>query len=126
MEFENADLSLPELKRKMKIATEGKEEDLIGSIKNDIANRETELIDVAKQNETAKIENNLYHGTTEENADSILKNGIDTSLNKKGFAEAPDSFYAAPTVQEASMYGNSILNVKPTQEIKTLSVSSEE
>ena len=126
MEFENVDLSLPELKRKMEIAAEGKDEDLIGSIKKDIANRESELIDVARENETTKLENNLYHGTTEENADSILKNGIDTSLNKKGFAEAPDSFYAAPTVQEASMYGNSILNVEPTQEIKTLSVSSEE
>ncbi len=125
MEFENADLSLPELKRKFEIATEGKDAGLIGSIRDGIEKRETELIDVARANKET-LEKDLYHGTTKENADSILKNGIDTSLNKKGFAEAPDSFYVAPTVQEASMYGNNILKVKPTQEVKTLSVSSEE
>lgn len=127
MEFDSGDLSLPELKRKLEVAVEGKDENIIGSIKNDVAQRETELINVAnKEKEMQVLEKDLYHGTTKENAESILKNGIDTSLNKKGFAEAPDSFYAAPTVQEASMYGNSILKVKPTQEVKTLSVSSEE
>ena len=118
MEFENADLSLPELKRKLEIAIEGKEDGgLLTLIKKDIQTRESELID---------LEKNLYHGTTKENAESILKNGIDTNLNKKGFAEAPDSFYVAPTVQEASMYGDAILRVEPTQKVKTLSVSSEE
>ena len=126
MEFENADLSLPEIKRKLEIATEGKEDDLIGSLKKDIATRESELIDAAKTDKVQKLEDNLYHGTTKENAESIMRNGIDTSLNNKGFAEAPDSFYAAPTVQEASMYGDSILNVKPKQEVKTLNVSSQE
>ncbi len=127
LEFDSGDLSLPELKRKLEVAVEGKDENIIGSIKNDVAKRETELIDVAnKEKEMQVLEKDLYHGTTKENAESILENGIDTSLNKKGFAEAPDSFYAAPTVQEASMYGNSILKVKPTQEVKTLSVSSEE
>lgn len=126
IEFENADLSLPELKRKLEIATEGKDDDLIGTLKNDISTRESELLDAAKADEIQKLENNLYHGTTKENAESIMKNGIDTSLNTKGFAEAPDSFYAAPTVQEASMYGDNILQVKPKQEVKTLSVSSQE
>lgn len=126
IEFENADLSLPELKRKLEIATEGKDDDLIGTLKNDISTRESELLDVAKADEIQKLEDNLYHGTTKENAESIMKNGIDTSLNTKGFAEAPDSFYAAPTVQEASMYGDNILQVKPKQKVKTLSVSSRE
>jgi hypothetical protein len=126
MEFENADLSLPEIKRKLEIATEGKDDEMIGSIKNDIAARESELLDAAKADGVQKLEENLYHGTTKENAESIMKNGIDTSLNTKGFAEAPDSFYAAPTVNEASMYGDSILNVKPKQEVKTLSVTSQE
>lgn len=123
IELENADLSLPELKRKLEIAVEGKDDDLIGVIKKDISKREEELIDVAKEQ---GLEKDLYHGTTQENAESILKNGIDTKLNKKGFAEAPDAFYVAPTIQEASMYGDSILKVEPTQKIKTLSVSSEE
>lgn len=126
IEFENSDLTLPELKRKMEIAVEGKDDDLVGIMKNDIARRENELVDLAKEREAEKAGDVLYHGTSKENAESMMKNGIDTSLNKKGFAEAPDSFYAAPTVQEASMYGNNILQVKPKQEIKTLSVSSQE
>ena len=126
IEFESADLSLPELKRKLEIAAEGKDDDLIDLIKKDVSQRESELIDAAKKNEAGKLEKNLYHGTMKENADSIMKHGIDTGLNTKGFAEAPDSFYAAPTVQEASMYGDNILQVKPKQEVKTLSVSSRE
>jgi len=50
MEFENADLSLPELKRKLEIAVEGKEGDeLLGLMKKDIEKRESELIDLAKK-----------------------------------------------------------------------------
>lgn len=50
MEFENADLSLPELKRKLEIAIEGKEGDeLLGVMKKDIEKRESELIDLAKK-----------------------------------------------------------------------------
>lgn len=50
MEFENADLSLPELKRKLEIAVEGKESDeLLGLMKKDIEKRESELIDLAKK-----------------------------------------------------------------------------
>lgn len=49
IELENADLSLPELKRKLEIAVEGKDDDLIGVMKKDIDQREKELIDLAKK-----------------------------------------------------------------------------
>jgi hypothetical protein len=52
IELENADLSLPELKRKLEIAVEGKDDDLIGVIKKDIDQREKELIDLAKKEKT--------------------------------------------------------------------------
>ncbi len=49
IELENSDLSLSELKRKMEIAVEGKDNDLVGVIKKDIEKRESELIDLAKK-----------------------------------------------------------------------------
>lgn len=54
IEFENSDLTLPELKRKMEIAVEGKDDDLVGIMKNDIARRENELVDLAKEREAEK------------------------------------------------------------------------
>lgn len=70
-----------------------------------------------------------YHGTTAENKASILKNGINTSLNKKGFAEQPEAFYMADKV-EAGMYGgdtNAVgIRVKKGEQVKTLSVSDKE
>ncbi len=49
VELENSDLSLSELKRKMEIAVEGKDDDLVGVIKKYIEKRESELIDLAKK-----------------------------------------------------------------------------
>lgn len=52
IELENTDLSLPELKRKLEIAVEGKDDDLVGIVKKDIDQREKELIDLAKKEKT--------------------------------------------------------------------------
>jgi len=71
----------------------------------------------------------FYHGTTKENKESILDNGIDTLLNKKGRAEQPEAFYVADKA-EAGMYGDPDnivgIRVKPGEKVKTLSVSSPE
>lgn len=68
-----------------------------------------------------------YHGTVKENKPSLLKNGFDTAMNKKGFAEQPEALYVG-SYSEASMYGDDMVGVrvKPGQEIKTLSSSSKE
>lgn len=69
----------------------------------------------------------FYHGTTPENKASLLKNGIDTELNTKGSAEAPDAFYVGDK-GEASMYGNDFVGIqaKPGETIKTLDAGSQE
>lgn len=68
-----------------------------------------------------------YHGTTPENKASILKNGIDTAKNSKGFAEQPEAFYAG-TIDEAGMYGKDFVALQPKSGVKinTLNVSSKE
>ena len=70
-----------------------------------------------------------YHGTTAENKASILKNGINTQLNKKGYAEQPEAFYMADK-KEAGMYGgdsNAVgIRVKKGEMVKTLNVASPE
>lgn len=68
-----------------------------------------------------------YHGTSKENKASILENGIDTKLNKKGYAEQPEAFYVGDET-EAGMYNNEMLGVraKPGETVKTLSISEKE
>ena len=75
----------------------------------------------------AKPEENIkgvwYHGTTIDNKASILKNGINSALNKKGFAEQPEAFYMADK-GEAGMYGadkNAVgIRIKPGAKVKTI------
>lgn len=68
-----------------------------------------------------------YHGTTPENKASLLKNGIDTKLNKSGPAEQPEAFYVGDH-NEAGWYGGDrvAVRVKPGEKINTLSVTSQE
>lgn len=66
-----------------------------------------------------------YHGSSAENVVSLLKNGIDVSKNKKGFAEQPEAFYAADKT-EASMYGGDSMvgvRVKKGEKVKTINSS---
>jgi hypothetical protein len=68
-----------------------------------------------------------YHGTIKENKQSLLKNGFNPKLNKKGFAEQGEAFYIGD-YSEASGYGDDMVGVrvKKGQEIKTLDASSKE
>jgi hypothetical protein len=95
MEFENADLSLPELKRKLEIAVEGKEGDeLLGLMKKDIEKRETELIDLAKNDKGVSDQGEEFIKAREQaikeieasaptNRTSVAESALD-SANSKG------------------------------------------
>lgn len=90
MEFENADLDLPELKKKLMIAEEGHEDpELIDLIKNDVDQRESVLTNAAKDKEAADT---LYHGTS---APDFNKFGTDlvylaqNADEARAFAENP-------------------------------------
>ena len=86
MEFENADLSLPEIKRKLEIAIEGKDENLIGSLKNDISTRESELLDAAKADEMQKVEilnPEKFQVTGPKNLTTNAEEALD-AINEKG------------------------------------------
>lgn len=64
------------------------------------------------------------HGTTKENYDSLLKNGFNAKLNKKGFAEQPEAFHVGDSI-EAGMYGDRVVAVKARsgESVKTISRS---
>jgi hypothetical protein len=70
-----------------------------------------------------------YHGTSKEDKASILKNGINTGLSKKGseHTEAPDAFYMGGK-EEADMYGSHHvgIRVKKGHTVKTLPLESQE
>ncbi len=95
MEFENADLSLPELKRKLEIAVEGKEGDeLLGLMKKDIEKRETELIDLVKNDKGVSDQGEEFIKAREQaikeieasaptNRTSVAESALD-SANSKG------------------------------------------
>jgi hypothetical protein len=72
----------------------------------------------------------LYHGTTKENAESIVKNGFNTSLNKKGYAESPYAMFASVDDgtklgdHAAGSYGDTVLEVRPKQTVQLLDSNS--
>lgn len=86
--------------------------------------------DVYKNLPTTQLPKKMYHGTSVDNADSILKNGWDVSKNKKGFAEAPEAMYLSADAgkagdHSAGTYGETLLEVSPKKGQK-LNVASEE
>lgn len=90
MEFENGALDLPELKKKLMIAEEGHEDSgLIDQIKNDVKQRESALVNPAKDEQAVDT---LYHGTS---APDFNKFGTDlvylaqNADEAKAFAENP-------------------------------------
>lgn len=110
-------------------------EDGIKRTLNDLANQKPknktpqkkDPEDTSLQSLTLNNDDVFYHGTTKENKESIINNGINTSQNTKGFAEQPEAFYAG-SKSEAEMYGDDIvgIKVKPEEEVNVLDMSSQE
>lgn len=94
----------------------------------DIPNKQGGFARIPATFDGEPLPNELYHGTSKENTDSMIKNGFNSSLDKKPYPEAPDAFYVSPSAEDASFYGDSIVKATPKDgvKIKTMSVSSKE
>lgn len=72
----------------------------------------------------------FYHGTTKDNAKSILENGYDQKLNQKGYAESPYGLFVSRSKESnsdhaAGSYGDTILNVKVDKNLTLLDANSQ-
>lgn len=114
-------LGIAGIKRGEKVL-KGKKVEGLESV-GDILKRTNKLADKATTKEKVELPlttlpEKMYHGTSPENADSILKNGWDVSKNKKGFAEAPEAMYLSADTSKAGdhsagTYGKALLEVTP-------------
>lgn len=71
-----------------------------------------------------------YHGTSKENAESILENGFDNTKNTKGYAESEYATFlsrsaGADSDHSAGVYGDTIIKVRATRDIKFLDGDSQ-
>jgi len=94
--------------------------------KKDITNNQA-ILDLSSTNKTLKNPEDggiYFHGTSNENYDSLIKNGFNAELNRKGFAEQPEAFHVGDIV-EGQMYGDRVVAVKAKDNvtIKTLNSS---
>lgn len=83
-----------------------------------------------KGTSVGELPDTLYHGTTKENAESIVANGFDSSLNTKGFAESPYAVFASVAEDglddhSAKTYGEAVLRLR-ARAGEQLNVLSEE
>lgn len=85
---------------------------------------------VPKDAIVADTDTEFYHGTTPQNAQSLLEGGFDVDKNTKGYAESPYAFFMSTSSDSdsdhsAGSYGDAVVTVKPKEPLNLLDGSSQ-